>query len=67
MVDGSVKVILWTLFCVTLVGISIYRELFAKRKTRNNWQCPECRFFNEPTTEVCPCGHRSTDEDLGVG
>jgi hypothetical protein len=29
------------------------------RAARDSWQCPECQFFNEPTTLVCPCGHRA--------
>ncbi len=37
------------------------------KAARNTWQCPECRFFNEPSTLVCACGYRATDEDLGVG
>lgn len=28
------------------------------RKARGSWRCPECQFFNEPTTLVCPCGYR---------
>ena len=41
--------------------------LVGKGKTaRNTWYCPECRFFNEPSTLVCACGYRATDKDLGV-
>jgi hypothetical protein len=28
------------------------------RRLESSWQCPECQFFNEPTTLVCPCGYR---------
>jgi len=28
------------------------------RRQKSTWQCPECQFFNEPTTLVCPCGYR---------
>lgn len=28
------------------------------RRVKSSWQCPNCQFFNEPTTLVCPCGYR---------
>jgi len=28
------------------------------RREQSTWQCPECQFFNDPTTLVCPCGYR---------
>ena len=28
------------------------------RRLRESWQCPECQFFNDPTTLRCDCGYR---------
>lgn len=28
------------------------------RMMKESWQCPECRFYNSPSTLVCPCGYR---------
>lgn len=28
------------------------------RRLRDSWQCPNCQFFNDPTTLVCPCGQK---------
>jgi len=32
------------------------------RRVPGHWQCPDCRCFNVPSTLVCDCGHRLTEE-----
>lgn len=32
------------------------------RRMRSSWQCPNCQFFNDPTTLVCPCGYHAEVE-----
>lgn len=48
---------------VGLLWIGIYFAIVllaagGGRTASDTWQCPECQFFNEPTTLVCPCGYR---------
>ena len=42
--------------CVPVVGVFLL--LGQGKRARSTWQCPECHFFNHPTTLVCPCGQR---------
>jgi hypothetical protein len=45
---------------VGLVYASTFLLTGQGRRLKSSWQCPECQFFNPPTTLVCPCGYRVT-------
>ena len=41
---------------VTLVFLSVFVVVGGVRMASEPWQCPDCQFFNEPSTLVCGCG-----------
>jgi hypothetical protein len=44
----------WFAFCFG----AVFLIFGGGRRSRSSWQCPECQFFNTPSTLVCPCGYR---------
>jgi hypothetical protein len=38
--------------------LSVFLLTGKGRRLESSWQCPECRFYNDPTTLLCPCGYR---------
>ncbi|MDY7096152.1 MAG: hypothetical protein SX243_24520 [Acidobacteriota bacterium] len=49
---------LWLVLCY----VGVFFLLGRGKRARSTWQCPECQFFNHPSTLVCPCGQRFEEE-----
>lgn len=50
---------LWFVLCFG----AVFLIFGGGRRARSTWQCPDCQFFNEPTTLVCPCGFKFEDTE----
>lgn len=50
-----VAALVWIVLCF----VAVFVIFGGGKRHSSTWQCPECHFFNEPTTLVCPCGHRA--------
>lgn len=63
MVEGGPEVHLawgWVALSWGWVGLTYISIFFiggGGRRMKESWQCPECHFWNSPTTLVCLCGY----------
>jgi hypothetical protein len=44
-------------FIALMFGV-VFLVVGRGRRLQDSWQCSVCKFYNEPTTLVCPCGYR---------
>lgn len=52
---GPALLISWAWVGLTYASIFVIGG--GGRRMESSWQCPECQFFNPPSTIVCPCGY----------
>jgi hypothetical protein len=50
---------------IGLLFIALPYVVGGGRRERSTWQCPNCQFFNDPTTLVCPCGEEVANSSSG--
>ena len=56
MAPGPDVLLAWS--WVGLTYASIFLIGGGGRRMKDSWQCPDCRFYNTPTTLVCLCGYK---------